>query len=111
MTDDDNDLALGVVDSNVDFDRTRLFSPLSSLLPPLASPPSSAAAGEPIYKFFNITIIFFLFWWLSCNILALSPRGCKNPNWCKKIPPDDIDLAEKIPPIRMSTTSCILSVI
>jgi len=44
----DLDLAFGTVDSNVDPACTPLLSPLSSLLPRLASPPPSAAAGEPI---------------------------------------------------------------
>jgi len=44
----DLDLAFGTVDSNVDPACTPLLSPLSSLPPRLASPPPSAAAGEPI---------------------------------------------------------------
>ena len=44
----DPDLSFGTVDSNVDPAYTPLLSPLSPLLPPLASPPPSAAAGEPI---------------------------------------------------------------
>jgi len=44
----DLDLAFGAVDVNVDLACTSLLSPLSTLLPPIASPPSSAAAGEPI---------------------------------------------------------------
>jgi len=44
----DLDLAFGAVDSIIDFDRTDLLPSLSPLTPPLASPPSSAAAGEPI---------------------------------------------------------------
>jgi len=47
----DLDLAFGTVHSNINLDRTRLLSSLPSLLPPLTSPPSSAAAGEPIKKF------------------------------------------------------------
>jgi len=43
----DLDLAFGAVDSNVDFDRTPLLSPLSPLPPPLTSPPSLAAAEGP----------------------------------------------------------------
>ena len=43
----DFDHAFGAADSNVDFDRTHLLSPPSPLPPSLASPPSSAAAGEP----------------------------------------------------------------
>jgi len=37
----------------------------------LASPPSSAAAGEPFGdpRVFAIIIIFFPYWWLSCNKL------------------------------------------
>jgi len=44
----DLDLAFGTVDSNVDPACTPLLSSLSPLPPPLASPPPSAAAGEPI---------------------------------------------------------------
>ena len=44
----DLDLAFGTVDSNVDPACTPLLSPLSPLPPPFASPPPSAAAGEPI---------------------------------------------------------------
>jgi len=44
----DLDLAFGAVDSNVHLACTALLSPLSRLPPPLASPPPSAAAGEPI---------------------------------------------------------------
>jgi len=44
----DLDLAFGAVDINVDFACTSLLSPLSHLPPPISSPPSSAAAGEPI---------------------------------------------------------------
>ena len=41
------DLAFGVVNSNVDLARSHLLSTPSPLPPPLPSPPSSAAAGEP----------------------------------------------------------------
>jgi len=44
----DLDLVFGAVDSNVRIARTHLLFPLSPLSPTLASPPSSAAAGEPI---------------------------------------------------------------
>ena len=44
----DLDLAFGAVDSNVDLACTSLLSTLPPLPPPLASPPPSAAAGEPI---------------------------------------------------------------
>jgi len=44
----DLDLLFGAVNSNVDLHRTPLLSSLSPLPPPLASPPPSAAAGEPI---------------------------------------------------------------
>jgi len=44
----DLELAFGAVDVNDDLTCTSLFSPLSHLPPPIASPPSSAAAGEPI---------------------------------------------------------------
>ena len=44
----DLDLAFGTVDSNVEPACTPLLSPLSPLPPPLASPPPSATAGEPI---------------------------------------------------------------
>jgi len=44
----DLDLAFGAVDVNVDFACTPLVSPFSSLPPPIASPPPSAAAGELI---------------------------------------------------------------
>jgi hypothetical protein len=44
----DLDLAFGAIDVNVDLACTSLLSPLSPLLPPIASPPPSAAAGEPI---------------------------------------------------------------
>ena len=67
----DLDLALGTVDSNVDFDRSALLSPLSPLLPPLTSPPSSAAAEEP--EIFTIIIIF---WWLFCNKLSSHFKLC-----------------------------------
>jgi len=43
----DLDLTIGTVDYNIDFDRTHLLSSLSPLSPPLASPPSAAAAEEP----------------------------------------------------------------
>ena len=43
----DLDLAFGAVDVNIDLACTSLLSPLSHL-PPTSSPPSSAAAGEPI---------------------------------------------------------------
>jgi len=41
----DLDLAFGAVDVNDDLTCTSLFSPLSLLLPPIASPPASTAAG------------------------------------------------------------------
>jgi len=44
----DFDLAFGTVDVNDDLACISLLSPLSLLPPPIASPPSSAAAGEPI---------------------------------------------------------------
>ena len=44
----DLDLAFGAVNVNVDLACTSLLSPLSHLPPPISSPPSSAAAGEPI---------------------------------------------------------------
>jgi len=44
----DLDLAFGAVDVNIDLACTSLISPLSPLPPPIASPPPSAAAGEPI---------------------------------------------------------------
>jgi len=44
----DLDLAFGAVDINVDLACTSLLSPLSHLPPPISSPPSSTAAGEPI---------------------------------------------------------------
>jgi len=44
----DLDLPFGTVDSNIDPACIPLLSPLSPLPPPLASPPPSAAAGEPI---------------------------------------------------------------
>ena len=44
----DLDLAFGAVDVTEGLTCTPLLSPLSPLLPPIASPPSSAAAGEPI---------------------------------------------------------------
>ena len=47
-TSPDLDLAFGAVDVNVDRACTSLLSPLSHLPPPISSPPSSAAAGEPI---------------------------------------------------------------
>jgi len=57
----DLDLAFGVVDVNVDLACTSLLSPLSPLSPSIASPPPSAAAGEPIRDpgVFTIIIIFF----------------------------------------------------
>ena len=44
----DLDLAFGPVDVNVDLACTSLLSPLSLPPPPIACPPHSAAAGEPI---------------------------------------------------------------
>jgi len=44
----DLDLAFGAVDVNVDLACTSFLSPLSPLPPLIASPPPSAAAGEPI---------------------------------------------------------------
>jgi len=44
----DLDLAFGAVDVTDGLSCTSLLSPLSPLPPPIASPPSSAAAGEPI---------------------------------------------------------------
>jgi hypothetical protein len=44
----DLDLAFGAVDVNVDLACTSLLSPLSPFPPSIASPPPSAAAGEPI---------------------------------------------------------------
>jgi len=44
----DPDLAFGAVDVNDDLACTSLLSPLSPLPPPIASPPHSAAAGEPM---------------------------------------------------------------
>jgi len=44
----DLDHTFGVVNVNVDLACTSLLSPLSPLPPPIASPPSSAAAGETI---------------------------------------------------------------
>jgi len=45
----DLDLALGVVDSNIDLTCTRLLSAPCPLPPPLSSAPSSAAAREPFW--------------------------------------------------------------
>jgi len=44
----DLDLAFGAVDVNDDLACTSLLSPLSPIPPPIVSPPSFAAAGEPI---------------------------------------------------------------
>ena len=44
----DLDLAFGAVDVTDGLSYTSLLSPLSPSPPPIASPPSSAAAGEPI---------------------------------------------------------------
>jgi len=44
----DLDLTFGAVDVNDNLAYTSLLSPLSPLPPPIASPPSSAAAGDPI---------------------------------------------------------------
>jgi len=44
----DLDLAFGAVDVTDGLSCTSLLSPLSPLVPPIASSPSSAAAGEPI---------------------------------------------------------------
>jgi len=44
----DLDLAFGTVDATVNRACTSLLSPLSHFSPPISSPPSSAAAGEPI---------------------------------------------------------------
>ena len=44
----DLDLAFGAVDVNDDLACTSLLSPTPPLSPPIASPPPSAAAGEPI---------------------------------------------------------------
>ena len=44
----DLDLAFGAIDINNNLDCTSLLSPLSPLPPPTVSPPSPAAAGEPI---------------------------------------------------------------
>ena len=46
-----------------------LFTSLSTLPPPIASPAPSAAAGEPVWDpgVFTIIIIFFPYWWLSDN--------------------------------------------
>jgi len=44
----DLELFFDAVDSNVDLHCPPLLSPLFPLPPPLASPPPSAAAGEPI---------------------------------------------------------------
>ena len=70
-TSPDLDLAFGAVDVNVDRACTSLLSPLSHLSPPTSSPPSSAAAGEPIWDpgVFTIIIIFLPHWWLSYNKL------------------------------------------
>ena len=65
-----------------------LHSPPSPLPPPIASPPPSAAAGEPIWDtgVFTIIIIFDPYWWLSYNkLFCLSYRerageGCKQPS-------------------------------
>jgi len=44
----DLDLAFDTVDATVDRACTSLLSPLSHFSPPISSPPSSAAAGEPM---------------------------------------------------------------
>jgi len=44
----DLDLAFVAVDVNDDLACTSLLSPISHLPPPITSPPSSTAAGEPI---------------------------------------------------------------
>jgi len=44
----DLDLAFGTIDATVDRACTSLLSPLSHFSSPISSPPSSAAAGEPI---------------------------------------------------------------
>jgi len=44
----DLDLAFGAVDVTDGLSCTSLLSPHSPLPPPIVSPPSSAAAGEPI---------------------------------------------------------------
>jgi len=43
----DLDLTFGAIDSNINLVCTHLLSPPFPLPPPLSSPPSSAAAGEP----------------------------------------------------------------
>ena len=76
-TSPDLDLAFGTVDVNVDLACTSLLSPLSHLPPPISSPPSSAAAGEPIRDpgVFTIITIFFPCWWLSYNKLFYLSTG------------------------------------
>ena len=59
----DLDLAFGAIDVNDDLACISLLSPVSPLPPPIASPPSSAAAGEPIWD--PRVLTFFPFWWLS----------------------------------------------
>jgi len=44
----DLDLAFGAVDVTDSLSCTSLLSPVSPLPPPIASPPFSAAAGEPL---------------------------------------------------------------
>jgi len=47
----------------------------------LASPPDSAAAGEPIWDpgVFTTIIIFFPYWWLSCNkLFSLLVKKCRS---------------------------------
>jgi len=60
----DLDHTFGAVDSNIDFDRTPLLSPLSLPPPHLTSPPSSTAAGEPTWDpgVFTIIVILFPVW-------------------------------------------------
>ena len=67
----DLDLAFGAVGVTDSLSCTSLLSPLLPLPPPIASPPSSAAAGEPIWDpgVFTVIIVFFPYWWLSYNKL------------------------------------------
>jgi len=77
----DLNLAFGTVDSNIDPAYIPLFSPLSPLPPNVASPPPSAAAGEPISDpgVFTMIIIFVPYWWLSYNELFSLPRNFSQP--------------------------------
>ena len=82
-------------------------------LPPLASPPPSAAAGEPIWdpRVFTIMIIFFPYWWLSdYKLFSLSVYNTLEKVWKRMQRRRECTLWCRCMRWSMQPTACVVGV-